>query len=147
MDLMPEVFDGESLGKALADVCSGNEKILIPRAKIGGNRDHRGAGEKSRAFHLMICPPMTLSMKNRKMIDEKKEFESGEIQLRGIHQRIHGKRICGGVKGLDFSKVTAACIGKQTKAAADALGMKTYMAKQATIDSVVDLVVDLKNSK
>ena len=51
------------------------------------------------------------------------------------------------VEGLDYTKVTAACIGKQTKAAADAYGMKTFMAKQATIDSVVDLVVNLKNSR
>ena len=36
--------------------------------------------------------------------------------------------------------MTAACIGKQTKAAADAWGMKTYMAEKATIDSVLELV-------
>ena len=34
----------------------------------------------------------------------------------------------------DYSGVTAACIGKQTKAAADSYGMKTYMAEKATID-------------
>ena len=39
-----------------------------------------------------------------------------------------------------YTKVTAACIGKQTKAAADAWGMKTYMAEKATIDSVLELV-------
>ena len=43
--------------------------------------------------------------------------------------------------GPDYTKVTAACIGKQTKAAADAYGMKTYMAERATIDSVVELVI------
>mgnify|MGYP005784681401 FL=1 len=34
-DLMPEVYDGASLGKALAEVCDGSEKILIPRARLG----------------------------------------------------------------------------------------------------------------
>ena len=47
------------------------------------------------------------------------------------------------VSGLDFEKVRAACIGKQTKAEADIYGMQTFMAKEATIDSVTDLVVDL----
>lgn len=47
-------------------------------------------------------------------------------------------------QGLDYSKVRAACIGRQTKAAADAYGMETYMAKQASIDSVLELVTELK---
>ena len=46
---------------------------------------------------------------------------------------------------LDYSKVTAACIGKQTKAAADDYGMQTYMSEKATIDSLVELVVKIKN--
>ena len=37
----------------------------------------------------------------------------------------------------------AACIGKQTKAAADAMGMKTYMAKEATMEALTELVVEL----
>ena len=49
--------------------------------------------------------------------------------------------------GLDYSRVTAACIGKQTKAAADAVGMKTYMADKAAIDSVVELVIKLKENE
>lgn len=47
------------------------------------------------------------------------------------------------VKGIDFSKVKAVCIGRQTKAAADELGMETYMAEQATMDSVVSCVEKL----
>ena len=46
--------------------------------------------------------------------------------------------------GLDYTKVRAACIGKQTKAAADVYGMETYMAKKATIDSLLELVTELK---
>ena len=81
------------------------------------------------------------------MIDEKKAFESAEINCAVFTSASTVRGFAEAVKGLDFTKVTAACIGKQTKAAADALGMKTFMAKQATIDSVVDLVVDLKNSR
>lgn len=83
----------------------------------------------------------------QEVIDEKKAFESGEINCAVFTSASTVRGFAEAVKGLDFTKVTAACIGKQTKAAADALGMKTFMAKQATIDSVVDLVVDLKNSR
>ena len=41
----------------------------------------------------------------------------------------------------------AACIGKQTKAAADAYGMQTYMSEKATIDSLIELVETLKRSE
>ena len=45
----------------------------------------------------------------------------------------------------DYSGVVAACIGKQTKAAADAYGMQTYVAEKATIEALIDLVVKIKN--
>ena len=43
-----------------------------------------------------------------------------------------------------FSRVRAACIGKQTRAAADSYGMQTYMSEKATIDSLIELVETLK---
>ena len=47
----------------------------------------------------------------------------------------------------DYSSVTAACIGKQTKAEADKYGMKTYMAEKATIDALIRLVENIKVSE
>ena len=47
-------------------------------------------------------------------------------------------------RGLDYSRVKAACIGKQTRAAADAYGMETYMADKATMDSLAELVIKMK---
>ncbi len=68
-------------------------------------------------------------------------METGKVwTLRGIYQCIYCKRLCGRHKGLDYTGVKAACIGKQTKAAADAYGMQTYMAKKATIESLIELV-------
>ena len=45
----------------------------------------------------------------------------------------------------DYSGVVAACIGKQTKAAADAYEMQSFMAEKATIEALIDLVVKIKN--
>ena len=64
--------------------------------------------------------------------------------LRSVYQCFYGAWICKSNPRLDYTKVRAACIGKQTKAEADAVGMETYMAKKATIDSVLDLVIELK---
>ncbi len=43
---------------------------------------------------------------------------------------------------LDFTQVKAVCIGKQTCAAAAELGMQTFTAKQATIDSLIARLVE-----
>ena len=40
---------------------------------------------------------------------------------------------------LDYSKVTALCIGNQTRAAAVRLGMRAFSAKEATIEALVEL--------
>ena len=47
----------------------------------------------------------------------------------------------------DYAGLTAACIGKQTKAAADAFGMETYMAEKATIEELIRLVEEIKEKK
>ena len=38
---------------------------------------------------------------------------------------------------MDYSKVRAVCIGKQTKAEADGHGMVTYVSDKATLGSLV----------
>ena len=144
VDLMPEVFDGESLGKALCEVCQGDEKILIPRAKIGGKEILEKLSEKP---GLTVCdvPTYDTFYEENEVIDLKKSFEDGEIDCAVFTSASTVRGFVNAVQGLDYSKVTAACIGKQTKAEADRYGMKTYMAKKATMDSVTELVAEMKN--
>lgn len=146
VDLMPKVFDGESLGKALCEACQGNEKILLPRARIGGKEIIQEL-EKKPGLLISDVPTYDTFYESQEMIDEKKAFENGEIDCAVFTSASTVRGFAEAVKGLDFTKVTAACIGKQTKAAADAYGMKTYMAKEATMDSVVDLVAELKTKR
>ena len=49
-------------------------------------------------------------------------------------------------KGMDCSKITAACIGRQTAQTAEKYGMKCYIAKKATLDSLVDLIEEIKDN-
>lgn len=143
VDLMPKTFDGASLGAALCQVCEGEEKILLPRAKIGGKEILENLAKKP---GLTICdvPTYDTFYEENEMIDLKNAFESGEIDCAVFTSASTVRGFVNGVPGLDYSKVKAACIGKQTREAADAYGMQTWIAKEATIDSVTDLVVDLK---
>lgn len=141
-DLIPETYDGASLGALMAEKCEKNAKILIPRASCG---NHEIIENLEKRADLIIDDIATYDTfyETDSVVDEKSKFENGKIDCAVFTSASTVKGFAEACQGLDFSKVTAACIGKQTKAAADALGMKTYMAKKATIDSVVELVIDI----
>ena len=131
-------YDGDTLGAELAKQLQGNEKILIPRAEAG-NKKLTELLEQTGAKVDDIATYTTCYEKSR-LIDEKKELETGSVDCVVFTSASTVKGFVEGTKGLDYTKVKAACIGKQTKAAADAYGMQTCMAKKATIESLIELV-------
>ena len=141
-DFVPGVYDGDTLGAELAKELQGNEKILIPRAEAGNKKltellEQTGAQVDDIATY-------TTRYEKSKLIDEKKELETGSVDCVVFTSASTVKGFVEGTKGLDYTKVKAACIGKQTKAAADAYGMQTCMAKKATIESLIELVEEMK---
>ena len=145
-DFVPSVYDGDTLGKELSELLSGGEKIFIPRAEKGN--------EKLTAFLAQAgavvedVPTYQTLYEKSQLIDEKKEFETGQISCAVFTSASTVKGFVEGTKR-DWinSKVKAACIGRQTKAAAESFGMKAYMSEKATIDSLVKLVEDMKRSE
>ena len=144
-DFMPSVYDGNTLGKELGALLSGTEKILVPRASLG-NKELAEELKKTGA-QVDDVPTYETEYASCPLIDEKKEFEEGTIDLAVFTSASTVKGFVESTKGLDYSKVRAACIGKQTRAAADSYGMKTYMSEKATIDSLIELVETLKRSE
>ena len=140
-ELIPEIFDGEALGKALAEKLSGTEKLLIPRAALGG----RELIEELQKKGVVVddIPTYDTLYETPGAVDEKAEFDTGTVDYAVFTSASTVRGFAQAVKGIDFSKVKAVCIGRQTKAAADELGMETYMAEQATMDSVVSCVEKL----
>lgn len=145
VDFMPEVYDGVSLGKGLAEKIRPGDRILLPRAKAG-NQELAKILRQAQGVVDDIPTYETVYVKSE-IIREGEAFEKGEIQCAVFTSASTVKGFAEGTKGLDYSKVRAACIGKQTKAAADALGMKTYMAKRADMDSLAELVIEMKEGK
>ena len=141
-DFVPSVYDGETLGTELAKELQGDEKILMPRAEAG-NKKLTELLEQTGAKVDDIATYTTCYEKCR-LIDEKKEFETGSVDCVVFTSASTVKGFVEGTPGLDYTSVKAACIGKQTKAAADAYGMQTRMAKKATIESLIELVEEMK---
>ena len=144
-DLMPDRYDGDALGEKLAGEIKAGDRVLIPRAEKG-NQNLKALLEGAGAVVHDIATYTTRYEKSR-IINEREEFEKGRINCAVFTSASTVKGFVEGTKGLDYTKVKAACIGRQTKAAADAFGMKTYVAKKATIDSLVELVEEMKRSE
>ncbi|MCI7812524.1 MAG: uroporphyrinogen-III C-methyltransferase [Lachnospiraceae bacterium] len=145
-DLMPSTYDGRTLGETLAGACKGGEKILIPRAALGTEELIEALHEKE-GLIVDDVPTYDTIYESSKVIDEKAEFLEDQIDYAVFTSASTVRGFAGAVQGIDFSKVKAVCIGKQTKAAADQLGMKTYVSQKATIDSVIALTEELCQSK
>lgn len=145
VDLVPEVYDGDSLGEALAERLQGGEHILIPRASRGNENlvhilEDRGAVVDD-------IPTYETVYESSPLIDLRKELESKSIDCAVFTSASTVRGFVESTKGADYSGLTAACIGKQTKAAADAFGMETHVSEKATIDDLIALVEKIKAQK
>lgn len=145
-DLMPEVFDGASLGKKMEECCEENSYILIPRAAIGNAEIIR---ELSVRKDLVVDDVATYETRYevQSIVDESGAFERGEIDYAVFTSASTVRGFVHALPGLEYSKVKAVCIGKQTAAQAEEYGMHTYTAKEASIDSLVELVIQLAGEK
>ena len=150
-DLMPEVYDGEHLGKALREACKPGDHILIPRSAIG-NQELTDAllgaerdGLRENPKHLQVDDIATYDTlyEASRVIDERELLEQGGIDYALFTSASAVRGFAAAVEGLDFTKVKAVCIGRQTKAAADALGMQTWMSSKATTDSLIGKLIEL----
>ena len=70
-------------------------------------------------------------------------FRSGDVDLAVFTSASTVRGFAAATPGLDYTKVTAACIGRQTAAEAEARGMRCHVAKEASMDSLVELVLEL----
>lgn len=143
-DLMPEIYDGEHLGAALGEVLS-DEHILIPRAKIGNPELIREIKKRSEAV-IEDLPIYDTHYEAYGFINYQEEFEQGKTDYVMFTSASTVRGFAQAAKGLDFSKVQALCIGKQTKAEADHYGMQTFMAEQPTLEAMVALAKERKKT-
>ncbi len=144
VSLMPEVFNGEALGKALAQkmldekVSTGNQgAALIPRARIGSEEVLKPLAEAGLPFEdLPIYDTIDVPYNGLNYYDESIDYVAftSASTVRGFVRM---------TDGVDFSEVKAVCIGAQTAQEALKYGMKTLVAKKATINSMVECFLGL----
>ena len=143
VDLIPEIYDGDSLGEALAAKLTGGEKVLLPRA--GKGNENLVKILKTHGARVDDIATYDTVYEKSRLINIGEEIRTGSIDCVVFTSASTVKGFVESTGLADYSGVVAACIGKQTKAAADAYGMQTYVAEKATIEDLIDLVVKIKN--
>jgi uroporphyrinogen III methyltransferase/synthase len=141
-DLIPQVYDGDSLGAALAEKIQPGDKVLIPRAEVGNQNlvrllEEAGAVVDDVAtYHTEMVPSA--------LIDVQKEFENHTVDCVAFTSSSTVRGFVKSVPQLDFSQVRAACIGKQTMEEAQRYGMQCEMSEKATIESLIELICRMR---
>ena len=156
-DFMPTIYDGETLGRELAQKIrmerSGESgwseepkspqtrvRVLIPRAAIG-SRELVEELEKAGNIDILDIPTYTTEYVTRGIVDAREQIEKGEIHYAVFTSASTVRGFSAVMKDADLSRIKAICIGRQTRAAARAQGMETRMAEKATLDALLDAVV------
>lgn len=144
-DLMPEVYDAEHLGEALAKACReepGECAVLIPRAQLG-SKELTAALSGIDGLTADDIATYETVYESSGIIDARAEIESGSVDYVMFTSASTVKGFAAAVGDIEYRNIKAICIGRQTEAAAAALGMQTWTAAQATIDSLIETLVQV----
>lgn len=140
-DLVPSVYSAEELGRALAEKAEEGSHVLIARAEKGSEdlipplNDAGISAEDIPLYRTVYEVEPMLRDRIREML------ENGEIDAVTFTS---GSTVRGFTKALgqmDFTVVRAVCIGEQTAREAEKFGMKVEIAREASMDAMVEKIV------
>jgi len=137
-DLIPEVYDGEHLGKAL---CAQNPsgKILILRARMGAPALTEELDKNGIVYNDVRCYDTEYIHYDPEQVKEL--LTPGSVAAFTSASTVKGFVAAMGTE-TDYSGITAACIGAQTEAEAKKYGFDTITAKKATIEALIERIVE-----
>ena len=135
-DLVPEVYSGKALGALLSENCEAGDGVLLARSDIGN--PELAAELRRKEIAVADIPVYITQIAKRKsarpdsLMDVDGVFFTSASTVRGF---------AAGFPGRDFSEVQAFCIGEMTAGEAEKYGMKAHVAKQATVEGLVELAL------
>lgn len=144
-DCMPEVYEGKELGKLLAKVCTREDTILLPRAEEGNQELVEEAAKSGAKIHDI--PIYRTVYEKSSVISIAKEVEERSLDYVAFTSASTVKSFAEMAGQISYEKVKAVCIGAKTAEAAKQYGMETFVSKEATIDSMVEKIVELSQNR
>lgn len=141
VDFLPKVYDGSQLGKLLYQEAGSHAGILLPRAKEGNPKLVEEI-EKREDLHVTEIPLYETVYEESEVIDLSSEIEKSEVTEVIFTSASTVKGFMASAKKANLTEVTAYCIGRMTAEEAEKAGMTCRIAKEASIDSLVQLVLE-----
>ena len=136
-DLVPEQATGEALGNALAAAANPGDRFLIPRARIG----NKELVDALAAFEVDDIATYDTVPLEGSLVELSKQVEAGRVFCVAFTSSSGVRAFADAHPDVDLGKLNAACIGEKTLQTAEGFGMHTWMSEAASIDSLVDLIV------
>jgi len=146
-DVMPAVFNAKELGEKLAKEAVPESRIVIARAKEGSKEllpPLQQAGLEVEDIPIYETDYEVNEILNKEI---QKVFEAGEIDAVTFTSASTVRGFVNGIKNVDYTKICAVCIGEQTAAEARKYGMQIFISKEASMDSMMELITEKFGSR
>ncbi|MDR1363281.1 MAG: uroporphyrinogen-III C-methyltransferase [Spirochaetaceae bacterium] len=146
-DIVPETYNGKSLGRLLAETITTEKNarplVILPRSKIAG-------GDITDALSAAGIPFIDIPVYDTVPPPRRDDAYFIELITEGLDwltftsaSTVSGfARIAGEEKMTALRRVRALCIGNQTAAAARQAGFDTVTAKNATLNDMLDCLLE-----
>ena len=132
-DLVPETYDSEHLAQALSQV---EGPVLLCRASKGSDAVPKMLASRGIAFEDVACYDTVYEAPNS---DRARELvQTGALVTFTSASTVQG--FVQSLPGVDLSKITGCCIGKQTAKEAEKYGIHCRVAEKATMDSFIECI-------
>lgn len=142
-DFMPEKFNVRELAEGLVKKIKNNDKVVVFRAKEG-SLDLNEVFEENNVKYEDI--PVYETVYNTQRCEFSHEvIKNNDFDFAAFTSASTVRGFVNATNGIDYSKITAICIGKQTQEEALIYGMNTIVSESATIDSIIKtMIVNIK---
>ena len=139
-EYMPEEYTARAMGSLLEEKLSKDTTLYLFRAE-NGSKDI--LEELDGVLEVKdICTYRTVYTKGGPVMNKvTKAFSEGQIDYVTFTSASTVKGFVNSFSEVDFSKVHALCIGQQTAKEAGVYGMQISVAEEATMDSMIELLI------
>lgn len=146
-DIIPEKYYGNLLGKAVYEACEEGDNVLIARAELGGAELMEELQNGDKKIGVTDIAIYDTVYDRQEAVDIKKMIDEDLLNCVTFTSASTVKGFAEAADGADLTRIKAACIGTQTEKCARELGMKTWVADEATMDSLTELIIGMKERR
>ncbi|MEM1483776.1 uroporphyrinogen-III C-methyltransferase [Oscillospiraceae bacterium PP1C4] len=143
--LMPEAYNAVELADKLALTVGKEERVLIARAKEGTPDLTDKLNEQCIAYDDVALYDTLYTCEDAAAVSEM--LDAGELDYVAFTSASTVRGFVNTLGKRDYSKLHAVCIGQSTEKQAKEYGMQTHTAQQATIESMMDLMIQLSKGE